>query len=282
MTKFFFSSLEFRKWVLHLLPCLSWQRAKFKAEPFSTGCFFSAINTKYAVGVMRAVGAGFGWYFPGENSPSCQVTEERQQWFISVIMQQEHKSNCVLCRSEWGMLASLFADFTKKSGNEKHDRKNPILILLKLFPWQRQAMNRLLSNTCCLAGIAGHCLCMRRFNFSDEIVRLLFTQALQLKTGSVSRRRSLEILRHAVSAWVPDSLCSCRYFMYLRDRASWQITWFTQDFSCSPVPFNVCNSASETCSPVSLGFACSVNTSFENWQESSPIESPVCWRHNFV
>jgi len=65
------------------------------------------------------------------------------------------------------MLASLFVDFTKMSGNRKHDRKNPILILLKLFPWQRWAINIVLSNTCCLAGIAGHHLYMRRFNFSN-------------------------------------------------------------------------------------------------------------------
>lgn len=35
------------------------------------------------------------------------------------------------------------------------------------------------------------------------------------------------------------------------------------------MPFNVCNSVSETCSPVRLGFAYSVNLGFANWQEGT-------------
>lgn len=53
--------------------------------------------------------------------------------------------------------------------------------------------------------------------------------------------------------------------MYLRVRGNWQVTRLAQDFSYSPV--HVCNSASEARSPVSLGFAYSVNTGIANWQE---------------
>lgn len=55
--------------------------------------------------------------------------------------------------------------------------------------------------------------------------------------------------------------------MYLRVRGNWQVTRLAQDFSYSPVPFNVCNGASEARSPVSLGFAYSVDTGIANWQE---------------